>query len=240
MRSSTPKPLQEIAGRAMLDYVLDAVDLAGRRASVVVVGHESERVAAAARRHPGSGVVVVEQPERRGTADAVAVALGAAAEALGGADGDVLVALADTPLLRSTSVRGLLAEHASRDAALSVLTAIVADPTGYGRIVRGPSGDLERIVEDRDATGAERHIAEVNTGVIVARFGVLARALERLEPHNAQGEYYLSDAIDVVRRDGLVVAALALEDPDEGLGVNDGGQLEHARAVLAERARAGR
>ncbi len=236
MGSTLPKPLHEVAGRPMIDYVLDAVDLDGRRATVVVVGHGGSAVADVARHHPTPGVVTVVQAEQLGTAHAVATALDAVTAALDGDDGDVLVALGDTPLLRAPTLAALLTEHGRRGADVTVLSMVVADPTGYGRVVRDDRGDLERIVEERDATPDERRLTEVNTGVLVARAHDLTLALARVGRANAQGEYYLTDVVGEIRRAGGDAAAWCLDDPDEGVGVNDPGQLEYVRTVMDRRA----
>ena len=221
----------------MIDHVLDAVDLDGRRASVVVVGHGGSAVAEVARHHPAAGVVIVVQTEQLGTAHAVATALDAVEEALHGDEGDVLVVLGDTPLLRAATLAALLAEHDQRRADVTVLSMVVANPTGYGRVVRDAGGHLDRIVEERDASDDERRLTEVNTGVLVARATGLSRALARVGRENAQGEYYLTDVVAEIRRAGGSAAAWRLDDPNEGLGVNDPGQLEYVRAVMSRRER---
>jgi bifunctional UDP-N-acetylglucosamine pyrophosphorylase/glucosamine-1-phosphate N-acetyltransferase len=147
----------------------------------------------------------------------------------------VLVLTADTPLLRAETLAALATEHRLTDAAATLITAEVDDPTGYGRIVRDERGAVDRIVEQADANEAEQAIAEVNPSIYCFRRTYLAPALRRLSPENAQGEYYLTDAIEVLRRTGHLVVALAAEDSTEALGVNDRAQLAAAEQLLRVR-----
>ena len=178
---------------------------------------------------------VVEQPEQRGTGDAVRLAL----EALPEADGALIVVSADTPLLSAATLAGLLDAHLESGAAATVLTAVVDDPTGYGRVVRRADGSVDGIVEDRDADPDQRAIAEINSGVYAFDAGPLAAALTRVGTANSQGEHYLTDVVALLRADGRTVSARVVADAVEVLGVNDRVQLAAVGAHLRDRVLAG-
>jgi len=238
MRSSRPKPLHLLCGRPMVGHVLDALaELAVDRV-VVVVGHGAERVSKQVLVQAPDGLPLefVEQHVQRGTGDAVSVALtGFNAEDDDGEDGDIVVLPGDTPLLRPATLAALVRLHRQSDAAASVLTAVLDDATGYGRIVRGKDDRVLRIVEDVDATDEERQITEINTSIYCFRSAVLAPALRRLSPENVQGEYYLSDVVGVLADAGYRVVSLVAPDPMETAGVNDRAQLAVAEAELRDR-----
>lgn len=243
MRSARPKPLHLLCGRAMVLHILDAVAELSLERAVVVVGHSAERVTKklldeAPQKLTGA-IEFVEQTVQRGTGDAVAVGLTAFAggdllddEADGG---DLIVTPGDTPLLRAQTLGALVQAHRQSDAACTILTAVVPDPTGYGRIVRSKDGRVRRIVEHRDATDDELEIDEINTGVFCFRRSVLAPALRRLSPDNDQGEYYLTDVIEVLHDAGYNVVSMVASDPMETAGVNDRAQLAVAEAELRDR-----
>jgi bifunctional UDP-N-acetylglucosamine pyrophosphorylase/glucosamine-1-phosphate N-acetyltransferase len=245
MRSQRPKPLHRLCGRPMLSYVLDSLDDCAIERAVVVVGHGAERVTAklreeeplphrAGRRH--HGLDFVEQHVQRGTGDAVSVGLTAFPDdEIDVADGDVLVLPGDTPLLRPDTIAALVAEHRRTGAACTVLTARLPDATGYGRVVRGKDDRVTRIVEHRDADDDERLIDEINTSIYCFRLSVLAPALRRVSPDNAQGEYYLTDVIEVLHDAGYQVGAVIADDYREIQGVNDRLQLATAEAELRRR-----
>jgi bifunctional UDP-N-acetylglucosamine pyrophosphorylase/glucosamine-1-phosphate N-acetyltransferase len=221
----------------MVRFVLDAAAQDNVRATVVVVGHhatwvEKELSAGASPRRP---LTFVEQREQLGTGHAVSVALAAIDDAIGDTDGDVVVLPGDHPLLRAESVTRLLEVHRDRQAALTVLSAHLENPTGYGRVIHAKDGTLERIVEERDATDAERALTEVNTSIMVVRQSLLGPALRRLGRHNAQQEYYLTDLVEELSDMGHLVTSWQLEDANEALGVNDRRQLAHAEHVLRAR-----
>jgi bifunctional UDP-N-acetylglucosamine pyrophosphorylase/glucosamine-1-phosphate N-acetyltransferase len=176
----------------------------------------------------------VEQRVQRGTGDAASVGLTAFADTLDAED-DVLVLAGDVPLLRSVSLADLATEHRVADAAATLLTAHLDDPTGYGRVIRDGRDNVERIVEQPDANDAELEITEVNPSIYCFRRAFLAPALRRLSPENAQGEYYLTDVIAVLRQAGHLVVGAPAADATETLGVNDRAQLAAAEAVLRAR-----
>ena len=237
MRSSRPKPLHRLCGRPMVLHVLDALAELDLGCAVVVVGHGAERVTKTLHERLTAELTVefVEQHVQRGTGDAVAVALTAFADDDIDDGGDIVVLPGDTPLLRPPTLAALVRTHRQVNAAATVLTAEVKDPTGYGRIVRGKDGRVARIVEQADATTEERQIAEVNTGIYAFRRSVLAPALRRLSPDNVQGEYYLTDIVEVLHDAGYPVTTMLVDDSMEVAGVNDRAQLAVAEAELRDR-----
>jgi bifunctional UDP-N-acetylglucosamine pyrophosphorylase/glucosamine-1-phosphate N-acetyltransferase len=237
MRSTRPKPLHLLCGRAMVLYVLDSLTASDVGRAVVVVGHGAERVTKklldAA---PDAPLEFVEQEVQRGTGDAVGVALTAfSPEELDDADADVLVLPGDTPLLRAATIAALVEAHRATDAACTLLTARMVDPTGYGRVVRGKDGRVDRVVEQADASATELTITEVNTSIYCFRASVLGPALRRVTPENAQGEYYLTDVVQVLAGAGYRVSAVVADDAAETQGVNDRLQLAAAEEELRRR-----
>jgi len=236
MRSATPKVLHPLCGRPMLLHVLDALVQLPIERVVVVVGRGAEEVIKTVQEQLVTDLPVefVEQSVQRGTGDAMSVALTVSAFDLDGED-DLLVVYSDVPLLRPETLAALASEHRVVEAAATMLTARVDDPTGYGRIVRDALGNVDRIVEQADASDAELEIDEVNPSIFCFRRGLLAPALRRLSPENAQGEYYLTDVIGVLRDAGHAVLGVEIEDSHEALGVNDRAQLAAAEAALRSR-----
>lgn len=236
MRSAVPKVLHPLCGRPMLLHVLETLVALPLERIVIVVGHGAEGVTKTLQEQLATDtpVELVEQRVQRGTGDAASVGLTAFADDLDGED-DVLVLPGDTPLLRASTLAALATEHRLADAAATLLTAVRTDPTGYGRVVRDERGHITRIVEQTDANDAELGIHEVCTSIYCFRRGLLAPALRRLSPENAQGEYYLTDAVAVLRRAGHVVQGVVADDPAETTGVNDLAQLAAAEAMLRAR-----
>lgn len=233
MRSDLPKVLHPLCGRPMLLWVLDALrDLPLSRV-VVVVGHGAQAVTKMVQEQADFDVPVecVEQSVRRGTGDAVRTGLALFADDLGG-DDDVLVLPGDTPLLTRATLDAFVTAHGD---AATVLTATVPDPDGYGRIVRDERGGVRAIVEHRDADTDVRTNGEINTSVYCFRRMLLAPALRRLTPENAQGEYYLTDVIGVLRDAGHHIDAVDVGDAAEAMGVNDRAQLADAERRLRGR-----
>ncbi len=237
MRSARPKPLHVLGGRAMVRHVLDAVGGLAPARIVVVVGHGADAMTATlAGRIAGVQLEFAEQAEQRGTGDAVGIALAAFDDAATGPrDDDVIVLPGDTPLLRPETLQALVDAHRRAGAAATALTARVDDPTGYGRIVRDATGAVTGIVEHADADVEQRRIDEINTSIYCFRRGLLADALGRIRPDNAQGEWYLTDVIGVLHGDGHRVHAWVVDDADEAQGVNDRAQLAAAAATLRAR-----
>jgi bifunctional UDP-N-acetylglucosamine pyrophosphorylase / glucosamine-1-phosphate N-acetyltransferase len=228
MRSETPKVLHPLCGRPMVLHVVDALAELPLERIVVVVGHAAERVTKTLHDQLVTEVPVefVEQRVQRGTGDAVSVALTVFDDL--DAEDDILVLPSDAPLVRAETIARLATEHRLQDAAASILTATVAEPDGLGRVVRGKDGRVARVVE-------EREIDEINTSIYCFRRGLLAPALRRLGPENAQGEYYLTDVIAVLRDAGHNVIALEADDPGEAIMVNDRVQLAEAESELRRR-----
>ena len=219
----------------MLLHIVDVLADLGVARVVVVVGHESEQVMAAVMADAPEGLTIefVEQTKQRGTGDAVAVAL---AGSVGiGDDDDLLVLPGDTPLLRATTLTSLIEHHQGGRAAATLLSAVVLDPTGYGRVVRGSGQLVERIVEQADANADELAIREVNTSVYCFRRDSLAPALAQLDSSNAQGELYLTDAISLLAAAGFGSEAIVVEDATEVAGVNDRVQLAEAEEAMRRR-----
>lgn len=221
----------------MVLYVLDAVVHESVRATVVVVGHRAEWVekSLTERARDDVRLTFVEQVEQLGTGHAVMVALSTIDDEIGDSDGDVLILPGDTPLLRASTIDNLLRAHRESDAALTILSAHVDDPSGYGRIVHAKSGAVSMIVEERDATVEERRITEVNTSIMVARASLLGPALRRVDRQNAQNEYYLTDVAAVLHAAGHVTQSVVLDDAQEASGVNDLRQLAEAERILRRR-----
>ncbi|HVM52894.1 MAG TPA: sugar phosphate nucleotidyltransferase [Acidimicrobiales bacterium] len=235
MRSARPKPLHLLCGRAMVLHILDAVAEMGADRAVVVIGHGAERITKKLVDDgpPGLPIDFVEQSVQRGTGDAVMVAMTAFPD--DDDDGDVLVLPGDHPLLRATTLESLVEQHRASGAACTLLTARVAEPAGYGRVVRGADGAVTRIVEQRDATTEEAAVDEINLAVYCFKRGLLAPALRRITPDNHQGEYYLTDVVEVLASAGHLVGGMEVGDLAEALGVNDRAQLAEAEAELRRR-----
>ncbi|MFI5046602.1 MAG: bifunctional UDP-N-acetylglucosamine diphosphorylase/glucosamine-1-phosphate N-acetyltransferase GlmU [Acidimicrobiia bacterium] len=241
MRSATPKVLHELCGRPMLVWVLDALGSLPLDRIVVVVGHGAEDVTKTVQDRLASPnlaidvpVEFVEQPVQRGTGDAAAVALTAFADDLD-ADDDLLVLFADSPLIRPDTLAMLATEHRLSDAAATILTARIDDPSGYGRVIRDERGRVDRIVEDGDARPDELEVDEINPSFYCFRRAYLAPALRRLRPDNVQGQYYLTDVIGVLRQAGHLVDGIEVDDPTEVLSVNDRAQLADVESELRDR-----
>ena len=220
MRSSLPKVLHPLGGRPLLGHALAAARATGPEHLVVVLRHQAERVAEAVRA-ADPAVVVALQDEVPGTGRAVRCGLGALPQDLAGT---VVVTYGDVPLLSAGTLRRLVAAHRAGGNAMTVLTAELEDPTGYGRVLRDAHG-VAAIVEQKDATAEQRAVREVNSGVYAFDAAALRAALERVGRDNAAGEVYLTDVLGLLRADGLRVEALAVHDEWEIRGVNDRAQL---------------
>ncbi len=230
MKSSRSKLLHEVAGYSMLSYAVTAATAVQPDHVVVVVGHLRDQV----EEHLAEiapHVLIAVQEEQLGTGHAVQVALGQLADL----NGDVIVTYGDVPMLTGETLAALLSEHRTRQAMVTVLTAEVPDPTGYGRILRDSEGMVRGIVEHRDADEMQRQITEINSGIYVFDAAALKAALTELTPTNDQGELYLSDVPAVVRQAGQPVAALLIEDVWQTEGVNDRIQLSRMNAEVNRR-----
>ncbi|HBT31395.1 MAG TPA: bifunctional N-acetylglucosamine-1-phosphate uridyltransferase/glucosamine-1-phosphate acetyltransferase [Pusillimonas sp.] len=231
MQSSLPKVLHPVAGKPMLAHVIDQARLLKPGRIVVVVGHGAETVKQAFAHAPDLDFVL--QNPQQGTGHAVMQAIPLLQQADPG--GATLVLYGDVPLVQSATLENLLQ---ARHDGLAILTEKLADPAGYGRIVRGSAGNVERIVEHKDATEAERAINEVNTGILAAPTGKLIEWLGQITNDNAQGEYYLTDVVSLAVRDGVAVGAAHPGAAYETLGVNSRvQQAQLERLWQAEQAR---
>ncbi len=220
MKSKTMKVLHHVGGRSMIGHVLNAVQAIEPQRIVAVVGHQREEVGAHIQAQVPECLLAVQKTQH-GTGDAVRVAL----DALGGVEGTIIVATGDTPLLLGDSLRAFADEHEAAQRAVSVLSAIVDDAFGYGRVVRDEDGEVTAIVEEKDATPEQREISEINSGILAFDAGFLTEALPQLGNDNSKGEYYLTDTVKIARDGGLTVGALALDDGWQTAGANDREEL---------------
>ena len=219
MKSDLPKVLHRIHGRPIISILMDTLLPLKFSTIVVVVGHNGEKVIEELSSYP---VSFVWQREQLGTGHAVQMAK----ELLGNFTGTTLVALGDVPFLSPATIERLFQVHEELAAQATCLSAIVDDPSGYGRIVRdGHSNILKAIVEEKDAAEQERRIREINTGMFCFDNQEMFKAIDRIDNKNAAGEYYLTDAIKIMNNSGLLVAVVPVGNPDEGLGVNSLQQL---------------
>lgn len=227
MKSKLPKVLHKAGGKPMLMHVLDAAKAAGAKRNIVVTGFGGDMV----REAVGDRAECVTQTEQLGTGHAVLQTR----ELLKDEQGVVMVLCGDTPLLTGELLRKLYDEHVAAGAKATVLTAIMPDATGYGRIIRGADGSVQKIVEHKDATEAERQVREVNSGIYCFDVQAMFAALEQVTNDNAQGEYYLPDVLGILRNQGEKIWAVAADDYESTLGINSRLQLSGAEKILRRR-----
>jgi bifunctional UDP-N-acetylglucosamine pyrophosphorylase/glucosamine-1-phosphate N-acetyltransferase len=228
MKSDVPKVLHPVCGRPMIEYVLDAARSAGATKLVVVVGHRADLVRSALSCH--ADVIFAEQTEQKGTGHAVMMCEAAIADHTGPA----LILAGDTPLLRGESLQALLHRRAELQAACVIGTARTQNNEGLGRIVRDEHGHFQRIVEQKDASPAERLITEINTGCYAFSTPQLLQSLRSIRPNNSQGEYYLTDCPRVMMEAGNTVEATCSLTLEEALGVNTRSQLADVRLSIQQ------
>jgi bifunctional UDP-N-acetylglucosamine pyrophosphorylase/glucosamine-1-phosphate N-acetyltransferase len=228
MKSARPKVLHQVAGRPMVDYVMRAAQSLSPRTTTVVVGHMKELLREGLAAYPQLSFVT--QEPQLGTGHALLQT----ASVLEGQNGFVLLLSGDVPLLKRHTLAELVKKHQESNAAATVLTAMVEQPYGYGRIVR-LKGRISRIVEERDASPAQRKIKEINSGVYVFSLAPLFEALRGLATANAQGEYYLTDLISTYRRRRRTVETVVLEDPNEIRGINSRSELAEASRIVRQK-----
>lgn len=229
MNTQLPKVLHEVTGRPMLAYVLDACRSVGTDKIYVVVGFGAEQVK---ERFAGaSDIVWVEQTEQLGTAHAV----GCCKEHLKDFTGETLVLCGDGPLIRAKTLQTLVEKHETEHSVATLATAVLEDPTGYGRIARDAYGNIQGIVEHSDCTPAQRAIREVNPSYYLFNNQMLFSALEQVKPDNVKKEYYLTDALSVLIAGGNKVVAITAVRPEEAMGVNSRAQLSVASKIMQRR-----
>ena len=227
MKSRTAKVLHRAAGRPLIDYVVELAREVSGRPPIVVIGHQRETV----QEHLGDRARYAVQEKQLGTGHAVMQAM----QQIDGKGRKVLILSGDVPLTRPETLRTLLDEHQRAGNTLTLITMALDDPALYGRIVRGPDGSVEKIVEAKDADEKQRQIREVNGGIYLFEGENLAENLRRLSTNNAQGEYYLTDLIAMLRAGGKRVGALLIRDPNEALGVNSRAELATVDSEMQRR-----
>jgi bifunctional UDP-N-acetylglucosamine pyrophosphorylase / glucosamine-1-phosphate N-acetyltransferase len=231
MRSARAKVLHELGGEPMIARVMRSISPLCPEPLTVVVGHQGDAVAAAARiaLPEVTRIEIARQPSQRGTGDAARCGLAAFPP---GFDGDVIIVYGDMPMIRPATLNAFAGEHRRAGAGLSFISTIVKDAGAYGRVVRDSDGSVAAIIEARDASPEQREIREINTGVYLARVSVLRAALAELRPANAQNEFYLTDIVSIVRRSGRAVHAWCAPDPAEFAGVNSMKELADMEAEI--------
>jgi bifunctional UDP-N-acetylglucosamine pyrophosphorylase/glucosamine-1-phosphate N-acetyltransferase len=227
MKSELPKGLHRIGDIPMVEHVARAMKSVGIERPIIVIGHGGELIQEAL----GDGYDYAWQREQLGTGHAAKMA----SPLLEGHMGPVIVAAGDTPLLQGETFKELIDAHVASRAVVTLSSSVIADPNGYGRIVRGTTGEPIKIVEDKDASPEEKRIHEINVALYCLDCPTLLRILPTLSNSNAQGEYYLTDVIDVVRQEGRTLAAKVFDDPDVIVGVNDRWQLAMAAKEMNRR-----
>ncbi len=226
MKASLPKVVHRVMGKCMVELVIGAAREAGSDDICLVIGYEGEQV----RKEVGGDVSYVWQKEQLGTGHAVKCA-----KEFIGTEGDVLILCGDTPLITGRTLRALYEYHKKEANAATLLSAMVENADGYGRIIRDGEGRFVKNVEHKDATEKERESREINSGMYLFAARDLSEALEELTNENAQGEYYLPDTLEIIRKKGRKVEAFALENGEEIAGVNTLEQLAEAEAVMKRR-----
>ena len=227
MKSELPKGLHRICGIPMVEHVARAMKAAGIERPIIVIGHGGELIQDAL----GDAYDYVWQREQLGTGHAALMA----SPVLAGHNGPVIIAAGDTPMLQASTFEGLIEAHTASKALVTLSSAVIQDPKGYGRIVRGANGDPVKIVEDKDCNPDEKLIDEINVALYCFDCPTLLRILPTLSNSNAQGEYYLTDVIDSVQKEGGKLTAKVFDDPDVIVGVNDRWQLALAAKEMNRR-----
>ncbi len=228
MNTQMAKVLHEVCGRPMLAYVLDACREVGVTKIYVVVGFSAEQVKA---QFDDSDITWIRQEKQQGTAHAVLCC----EEHLKDFDGDTLVLCGDGPLIQADTLKTLIEKHEAEQSTATLATAVLENPSGYGRIVRDTYGNMQGIVEDGDCTNAQLAIKEVNPSYYLFNNKVLFEALEKVKPDNVKGEYYLTDALSGIIATGHKVVAVTAVQPDTAMGVNSRAELSTASKIMQQR-----
>jgi bifunctional UDP-N-acetylglucosamine pyrophosphorylase/glucosamine-1-phosphate N-acetyltransferase len=224
MKSTRAKVTHELAGKPLILYALEAAKSIDPEEVIVIVGHDSERV----KNTVGEGVRFVEQTPQRGTGHAVLQIK----SMLSKYEGTILILSGDVPLVKPETLRKLVRAHMNTGAACTILTAVLKDPTGYGRIIRRGSGKIYKIVEEGDASLFERVVEEINSGIYCFSSRHLSSSIERLSPQNRQEEFYLTDVVGMLAEAGMNVESVQVDEPTEILGINSRLELAQAEAVM--------
>ena len=227
MKSKMPKVLHTVCGKPLSKWVIDASKAAGADKGCAVVGHKAETV----KEVLGDVCEFALQAEQKGTGHAVMQAI----DVIKNSKGEVVILNGDTPLITAETINKAIEYHKNNDNQATVITAILDDATGYGRIVRDNDGSVLKIVEQKDASEEEKKINEVNSGMYVFDAQSLVYALDKITPNNAQGEYYLTDTLEILLSAGKKIGGYAISDNDEIRGINDRVQLNEAEKIMQKR-----
>lgn len=227
MKSDLPKVVHTIDGKCLVDYAIEAAKGAGADEVCLVVGYKSDVVKESIQ---NEDVTFAMQEEQLGTGHAVKCA-----KDFMGEDGQTMILFGDTPLITAKTLKNLADYHKEKGNTVTVLSAMMEDPTGYGRIIRDEKGNFVKSVEHKDANEKELASHEVNSGMYIFDTKELKEALEKITPNNAQGEYYLPDTLTIIKEKGLRVDAYALDNPEDITGVNDQEQLKAATEIIHAR-----
>jgi UDP-N-acetylglucosamine diphosphorylase/glucosamine-1-phosphate N-acetyltransferase len=225
MKSDLAKVLHVLEGKPLLYYCLQSAHRAGAEKIVVIVGHQADKVR---EEFSQSGCIFVDQKPQLGTGHAVLQAK----EALAGYSGKTVILCGDVPLLKPSTIKSLIENHIATGAAITVLTTTPPDPRGYGRIIKDTDGSITKIVEERDATAAEKQIGEINTGIYCAETSLLFATLGKVKNNNDQKEYYLTDIVEIACREGRKVKPHMAPDYVEVMGINTPDELSRAGLYL--------
>jgi len=226
MRSDIPKVLHKVGKRPMIEYIIKTVKTLNPEKIIVVIGHKGEMLADFLKPYQ---VQFVWQRELLGTGHAVLQTR----NLLSDFEGTILVLCGDVPFLRVQTVKDLIQTHQQTNAVASVLTALLQDPRGYGRVIRGKDDSVEKIVEDKDASPEERKEKEINSGTYCFDSRFMFKALDQVKNENEQGEYYLTDAVKILRKSNHKVSAFRAKNPQETMGINSLAQLQQMERLLA-------
>jgi UDP-N-acetylglucosamine diphosphorylase/glucosamine-1-phosphate N-acetyltransferase len=228
MKSDLAKVLHHLCGKPMLSYVVETAKLVNSEEIIVIVGHQARTVE---ERFREQDLIFIEQQQQLGTGHAVLQAR----KRLENYCGPILILCGDVPLLKPVTVRSFINRHVATEASVTVMTTNLSDPTGYGRIVKGPGGEISRIIEERDATEEEKKINEINTGIYCAERKFLFDALMSLDNNNNQKEYYLTDIIHIAYNNRFKAGSMVVRDHREVMGINTQDDLERACLFLGDR-----
>jgi bifunctional UDP-N-acetylglucosamine pyrophosphorylase/glucosamine-1-phosphate N-acetyltransferase len=231
MKSDIPKTLHKVCGKEMIRYIIEAAENSQIEKNIVVLGHGKEKVG---NNIKDMGVLTVEQPIGEGSPYGTGYAVMVAKEHINDED-TVVILCADGPLIRKETLISFIGYHNESDSAVSVMTSIMDNPKGLGRIIRNEDSSIDKIVEEKDATEEIKKIKEINTGIYCFKGNLLKSALEKIDTNNSQNEYYLTDTIKILNGEGYKVGGWVLEDSNDIRAVNDRVQLSEVTKIMQER-----